>query len=433
MIRLVCRLPLVLLVCLFLPNPVLGEEEQVKTLPLEEAVAIALKQNPAISAAINSSRAAEAGVIGARSGRWFSLDAAMQGQRSFRLSPLASELGFSNRDSLTTTVTLTQPLSTGGKVDSLVAQARAGREASAANLRLARQQVAFQAREAYYGALLAAEAAAVAGEAKRSAEEHLRIARARFQEGASPRFDVLQAEAFVARTEQALIRANNGAEIAREALNTAMGLPAGRRFELVSPPLGQASAEALPDLLAEAEKKRPDLEYLRWQAQVLEASIASTRADRRPSFSFLASYTALSPETQFFIGGYDVFLVGRLNLLNGDRTEAEIAQATSGHRAALDAVEQLRQAVALGVRSSHLNIAAAAAALEAAQREVQQAAEAHRIAVLRYKEGMGTSVEILDAETQLSDARNRSSQARYDYNLALAQLDLAVGRDPALD
>ena len=431
--KLLCRLAPLMVIGLSLPGPAFSESEAPRPLPLEEAVAIALKQNPAISAAANASEAAGAGVIQAKSGRWFSLDADMLGQRTFRISPLAGQLGFALQDTLSTVVTFTQPLSTGGKVEALVAQARAGRDASLSSLRLARQQVAFQTRQAYYAALLAAEAAQVAEEAKKSADEHLRIARVRFEAGAAPQFDVLQAEAFVARSEQTLIRAKNAAEASQIALNTAMGVPAGERFQLISPGLRQAPAEPLESLLSEAEKERPDLDQLRRQAQAARASISAAKADRKPSLSFIATYTGLSPESSFSVSGYDAFLAAHLNLMNGNRAEAGIAQAVSYHKAALDSVERLRQSVVLDVRSAHLDIAAARAALEAADKEVTQATEAHRVAVVRYNEGMGTSVEILDAEAQLSGARNRRSQARFEYNLALAHLDLAVGRDPQTD
>ncbi len=68
------------------------------------------------------------------------------------------------------------------------------------------------------------------------------------------------------------------------------------------------------------------------------------------------------------------------------------------------------------------------AQIAAGEKEVTQATEALRIANLRYREGVGTSVEVLQAEASLQDARTRLNQSVFTLNLAVAALDLAVGK-----
>jgi outer membrane protein TolC len=67
--------------------------------------------------------------------------------------------------------------------------------------------------------------------------------------------------------------------------------------------------------------------------------------------------------------------------------------------------------------------------VDAAQRELVQAQEAQRVANIRYQEGVSTAVEILDAEADLEGAKTRLNTAIFDRDLALAELDLAMGRD----
>ena len=92
-------------------------------------------------------------------------------------------------------------------------------------------------------------------------------------------------------------------------------------------------------------------------------------------------------------------------------------------------LESERQQIELAVKSAYVTLESAQAQVAAAGKEVAQAEEARRIATLRYQEGVGTSVEILDAEANLEEAKTRLNSAVLGLNLALARLDLAVGRD----
>jgi outer membrane protein TolC len=270
----------------------------------------------------------------------------------------------------------------------------------------------------------------------------LRIAGLRYDAGVAPQFDVLAAEARVAQVEQALIAAQANLNISSAALGTVLGVPLPEGVKLSTPrPLEVTKAD--PEALsAEALEKRPDLLTAKASAAAAWAQLGVAKAARQPTISAVASYS-LRPKT--VISG-DVFgqpgvdfvvsqnsgiiaLVASWSLFNGGQVAGQILTAEGQLGQAQKNVETAQLQVALDVKSAYLLLEAGKAQVSAAHKEVEQATEAHRIATLRYQEGVGTSVEILDAEATLQGARTRLNAAIYDLNLALAKLDLAVGRD----
>ena len=90
---------------------------------------------------------------------------------------------------------------------------------------------------------------------------------------------------------------------------------------------------------------------------------------------------------------------------------------------------QQRQAVELEVRQAFLNVQSAAEELAGADAVITQAAEALRIANVRFQSGVGTNLEVLNAQTAASEAEAGKVQALFNYNLARATLERAVGAD----
>jgi outer membrane protein TolC len=246
----------------------------------------------------------------------------------------------------------------------------------------------------------------------------------------------------VARVEQGLIAAQTNRDIAWAALSTVLGVPLPESVKLTTPrPLTPEQVD-LDALRQEARQNRPDLLAAKGQTAAASAQLAIARAARWPMISATASYalreqTMISgdllgmPGTDIVVSqnsGY-IGLVASWSLFNGGQVYGEIQTAQAQMRQAEKNVESLRQQMDLEVKRAYLLLEAAKAQVAAAQKEAAQAREAHRIATLRYQEGVGTSVEILDAEANLEGAKTRLNEAVYGLNLAVAEMELAVGRD----
>ena len=326
------------------------------------------------------------------------------------------------------TLTIAKPLYTGGKIEAAVRQSRAGERAAGEGVRRTLQSLVTDVKQAYYTVLLTADLVKVAEQADAAAREHLRLAQAHFDAGTAPRFDVLRAEALVASTEQAVIQARNGLNLARAALNNAMGVAQDREFQLAStytPP--QPETALLQALVDQALKGRPEIAQVQAQVDAAGAAADQARANKRPTLGVAWVYSRVLDQTAFQVTNSTLAIQLSQNIFDGRQTSAAVAIARSQQESARALLEQTRQGIALQVRQAFLSINSAQERVAAAAKGVAQAEEAFRIATVRYNAGVSISVETLDAQAALTAARSDYARAVYDYNVAVAQLELATG------
>ena len=421
------------------PAPVAAPSIVPETLSLERAIEIAMEYNPQLAASEQQVRATDALLTQAQSVLQPRLDATAR-----RVTPVdLPAFSFQSSDSSwETSFSLSQPLYTAGSLQRGVEAAASLRRGSAGAYRSTRQQVAFAVRQNYYAVLTAEQGVEVAQEVVDSAEETLRVARLRYQAGVAPQFDVLAAEARRARVEQGIISARADRDVAWATLSAVLGVSIPPGTKLSTPrPLAAEEAD-LDTLRQEALANRPDLLAAEADTAVARARLAIARAARQPFISADMSYTLReqtvisgeligAPGTDFVVSQNSgaIALVASWSLFNGGQVYGEIREAQARLKQAQNNVQTLEQQIDLEVKSAYVQVAASRAQVAAAQRELAQAQEAARIATIRYQEGVGTSVEILDAEANLEGAKTRLNQAIFGLNLSIARLDLALGRD----
>lgn len=409
-------------------------------LSLDQAVAVALGYNPQVTVAEQGVWVNRGLLLQALSGYMPRFDITSARTTPVNLPPFTFERPGAT---YTTTFTLSQQLYTSGSVKNQVKAARNTLQGSEQAFQRSRQEIAFRVRGAYYAVLTAEEGVKVQQDVVSSAQEHLRVAQLRYDAGVAPKYDVLAADARVARVQQQLISAQADLDTAWAGLATVMGvtLPGGTKL---STPLPEEIKEvSLSDLTTQAIDQRPDLKTAIAGVAAAKAEVDVVRAARLPTISGSITYS-LQPKTA--ISGSELGLPASTelvvsqnsgaiavsatwNLFNGGFIYGSIRSAQARQRQAEQAVEQLRLQIGLDVKTAYFAFQSAQGQMLAAHKEVEQAQEAHRVATLRYEEGVGTSVEILDAEATLQDARTRLNQSVFGLNLSLAQIDFAAGRD----
>jgi outer membrane protein len=412
-----------------------------ESLTLDQAIATAIEQNPRVIQSEADLKAARAVVARARAG--YSVTADLQITRThvsevptFVLPVPApppqlitfETVSLGRSQNTQGTLTVAKPLYTGGKIEAAVRQSRAGERAAGEGVRLTLQSLVSSVKQAYYAVLLAADLVKVAEQADAAAREHLRLAEAHFAAGTAPRFDVLRAEAAVASTEQNVIQGRNGLNLARAALNHAMGVAQDRDFQLTStyaPP--QPEPVPLQTLIGEALKARPEIAQVQAQVDAEGAAADVARANKRPTLGVAWIYNRVINTSALQVTNSTLALQVTQNIFDGRQTSAAVAEARSRQASARALLDEIKQGIGLQVRQAFLSMNSAQERVAAAEKEVAQAEEAYRIAVVRYNAGVSIGVEILDAQAALTAARSDYARAVYDYNVAAAQLELAVG------
>lgn len=330
-------------------------------------------------------------------------------------------------------VVLQYPLSSGGRIEAQLAMAEANLKGAEATFERIKQEITFGVRQAYFSLLLAQGMVDSAGRSVAQAAESLRVARARVAAGVSPRFDEVQADVALATARQAQVRARNGVAQASQALAALLNLPIDTPL---APKDSFASAPIqtpLDRLIAQALLTRPELRELQARQAAAQAGIQLAESGGRLALglSGVVSYS----NTSGFIPGTDlsslwsVTLAATWNVADGGLTKERINEAKLRLEQVNAAEAQQRQAIELDVRSAFLNLQSAREELAVADALLAQAAEALRLANVRFAAGVGTSLEVLSAQASISQAEAARAQSQYSYSVARAALERAVGAE----
>lgn len=320
------------------------------------------------------------------------------------------------------------PLYTGHALEDQLAIARASVRSAEAAFAAITAQVVLSVRQAYYGVQLAQGTVAAAQRAVDAARENVRVTEARVRAGTSPRFDLLQAQVQLAQAQQNVTRARTGLVQAQQTLAVVLNQPLTTSVQPVTPLGLPAPPQNVDELVRMALQQRPELAQARANVEAARAAVDLAAAGRRPNITLTGGPSvATSDPTERAPVSWTGAIQVTLAILDGGLTDAKVEAARQQLAQAQLAEQQLRQTIEQQVRTAYLNLQDAAQELRSARTALEAAREALRIANVRFQAGVGTQLEVVTAEQNLASADVGTVQAMYAYNLALAQLDQAVG------
>jgi outer membrane protein len=323
--------------------------------------------------------------------------------------------------------TLNQLIYDFGKTPNQVAGSRASYQQAGEDLAGTRQQVVLDTRTAFYGYLSAIKAQKVAEENVRQNQELLKQAQGFYHEGLRAKIDVAKAEANLSDAEAALIRAKNLVETSRVGLMTVLGLktwPFGTVEDILE---AQAQIKPLDDLKAQALNQRPEMLRNKFRQKGDLASIKVARAGSYPSLNSQASYGWEGP-TYPLPDSWWLGVTLNVPLFEGLGTTYSLRQAKANLRASKANAEVITLDITKEVEQTYLDVKAAREVIRATKKAREAAAENLRLASGRYKSGVGNIIEVTDAQVQFAQADLNYVRALYDFKVAEAKLDKAVGK-----
>lgn len=416
--------------------PVTRQPVASQPLTIDEAVRLAISRNRTVQAAREQVEQAQAGIEIAEAGRRPMVNATVQYNRNpgggeFEIPTVPGQppqiVTISATENTIGVIEARQAVYTGGRVSAEISRAQALYDVSLGQLGATEAEIALSTRETYYNALLAQSLTESEQLNLEAAQEALRVAEARFDVGTAARFDVLRAQTTVSEAEQRLEEARNRARIAEIALNRLIGAPIAQDQQLVSPPLAPLP-ERGPDALVDAALvQRGEVLASRAQVAAAEAGIRIARSERRPEIGVAATYQIVGNENPGQTTGLAFLATASLPIYEGGRISANIRQSQSARDEARLNLEETERTVEQDVRQEYLNLQTDRRTIETAEARLRQAQEAYEIATMRYEAGVGTAVEVADALATLAAARTNLDQARFNYNIAFARLQRALG------
>lgn len=312
----------------------------------------------------------------------------------------------------------------------------------------AEQQVALAVRQQYYGLIEAIKLLEVSREDLKLAGEEQKRTESLFDVGSVARTDVLKARVRVAAAASALTTAENQVQVQRARLAQALALPTGSEVQVVESLEPRAGVVDSAAAYGEALAGRPDLRAAALRVQGARASRKAAYAAKVPylSHSFSRSFSR-SPGTGTigidFASDPISVITGRVqetssswsysvgftwNILDGLVTEGNIQSATAVQSQAEHQRDQLALQVGQDVKEALLALRAARQQILSAREGRTSAEEDLKLSQERYSVGLGTVLELIDAQVNLTKARTAEVQAMAALKMAEAQLDKATGR-----
>jgi len=332
------------------------------------------------------------------------------------------------------------PLYTSHRVESLVDAARDNERASAADLSASEQDVRLDIARAYWGLVTARENVRVLQQALDREDAYVGDVKSRVDAGVLPPNDLLSAQAQRAREAVSLIQATNDAAVAQIALGLLIGVGPDSVIEpttRVDEALAGVSAlehQTAVALAASARDVRGERLGLQAREAGLFASATAALASTKPTIGALAGVQPARPNERFvppkdqWNVSWDLGVNVTWPVWDGGRAKADAATATADADALAHRIEQFDAQLALEVRQCLLDLGSSRAALAASEEAVAAATEAHRVVSERFRAGVATSTDVLDAQLALVQAELERTQLLAGLRVNEARLLRAVGR-----
>ncbi len=403
-------------------------------LTLDQAVAIAEKQ--AFSILVQRSAVEKAALgVGVAEAAYIPNIAANVNANRFD-SATYSNFGGSSiltnpRDTSAVSASISFPLDVNGSLKNRLRSARELRRASEETLQARLRDVRLTVRQAYFGVLRAKAAVVVQQQALEQAVAQRDQARLQFKGDQIARVNVRRYEAQVAQSESDLIAAKNSLDLAKNGLNQTLARPIDTAVELIDITALTEVRVSVDDAVATAKTIRPEVRSLLNTIQALESSRHVTEASGAPSLSIGGQYQrslgdiGATSQRSSMVGVIQL----SIPISAAATVRKQVQQARQDELQAKLQLAELQLGISADVRAAYTNLQSASARFKSATEQVSLAEEVYRIAQIRRDAGEGTYVEVIDALTDLTRARNQLNNARFDYLVAYSQLQRAVGSD----
>jgi outer membrane protein TolC len=331
-----------------------------------------------------------------------------------------------------------------GKREGTVQAARETVDATAFNYTATVNSIVLSVKQAYYGYLQAKAIVKVNADTVDERQLVVNQTQGFFDVGTRARIDVVRAQANLYSAQADLITAQNAMQVAWVVLKNAIGvrdLPEQPLVEDIStpaiaPPFGLNEAREI------AYANRPELKSFDAQKRAQDQVIATARRGHLPDIIFDGNYrwanvgnnTATVRGHTFRLDiwplkpGWQVQVSLNIPLFDGFRTTNRVQESLSTYYVISAQAEQQRQQVALDVESSYLNLLAISERLKANRAAADAAKENLDLASGRYQVGVGSIIELTDAQNLYTTSETTFVRTVYDYRIAEAFFQRAIGR-----
>jgi len=454
--------------------PALSEETLIKKgdiLTLDKCIEIAVSRNPNINLATNTTKIYESKIGQAKSNYLPQLNVSSGYSRENPATGIGNDIDTSRYSG---NATVNQLVYDFGKTPAKIKIQDYNLSSSRSDVDNTVVQIVYNVKQAYYSALSSKINKDVYTQAIYQYEQHLKQAKAFFEVGTKSKIDVTTADVNLSNAKLNYIKANNAYQTAIASLNNVMGIPEASEYSIADTvsfknpwnkpeymikvtdknqpkdnkqgkkesnsvlKSGVAKYNVLENLtfkkydvsfedaIKKAYASRPDLKSVVLKESAAGESIKLAQKDYYPALLGFANYGWGG--TRFPLdNGWSFGANVNIPVFNGFLTKNQINEAKANLEIVQSNIEILKQSIYLQVQQAYINLTESEKRIPVTEVIVKQAKENLELANGRYKVGVGSSMEVQDAEINYNNAQLSYVQAFYDYNIARSNLERAMG------
>ncbi len=341
-------------------------------------------------------------------------------------------MGMNN--SIQNSISFSQPLWKGGKIGAALKIAKAYENSSEYGVKKTWKNVRSDVKKSFYTILLTKEARRIAEMSLKQAEAHYENVKKHFNQGMSSEFDLLRAEVNASNYKPGVIEAKNNLELAYVSLKYLLGIDIDKEIDIE----GEFSYELIDEIVMKenrknAVKSRADFREMEYLSNMYKLNIKIEKGNRFPDIYLTGGYQFQGMADDFNLGkqnrsnGVAAGLKMEFSIFDGLKTYSRVRQAQSDYRKIEYQKSQLIDGIKMEIKQSELRMKEAQERVETQRQNVIQAEKALKIAEVRYSSGIGTQLELFDAQLIVEQARMGHVQGIYDYLTAKTDWEKAVG------
>lgn len=426
-------LSVIVLFCTLQPSIAHG-----KTVTLEEAIKIAIQNNPAIKEAEAKVRQAGGDLQTAKAGlvpklRLESSYVRINEERAIPVMAFQNgtpvelfSIPLALEDTFSLAVKLEWLIWGGGKVRATIKALEHGLRVAQANLEATKNNVIHETEKAYYSVLKAKAYMKLMEDMVNLLEAHQNRVKKLYERGMVPKSDLLRIRVELSNTRLSYFKAQNAFKLAKASLKTTLGIEEELEPEEVSfKP--KFELQDLSFYLQIAKNKRAELLAIQRAVAQAESYIKAATGNLKPSYIFSAKYektdSSFPPQEE----NWNIALAIQWNLFDGGEAKGNIEKAKGIKDELLATYKKVEDNISLGVENAYLNLRSALERLEVAEKEVESAKVDYEMMLKRYNAQVASIIDVLDAQTALKEARTHLIDALYDVWISWSDLRYNCG------
>jgi len=330
---------------------------------------------------------------------------------------------------LTYGVRVTQMLYDFGKTSSSIGAAQYGVKAREIDTLRTKNQAAMEFIISYLDFLESEKLLQVAGEEVTRYEAHEKDAEARLKAGVSTRNEVLQADVTLSDSRQRYLTADNLVSFRASKINSLLLKPLNDPVNASEVQSSPAAGITLEQAWSVAEAENTDLKDLDARIAAKDENVRTAQAEYFPTLYVSGGYEYLENRYMVNQDNWSVIAGVNINLFAGGASSSKVAIARSELRSLKLIRDRMLDNIRLSVKNAYLDLQSSQQKMEVTKTAVAQAEENLRLERLRYKDGVGTATDVLDAVTLMTTAESNSWRSLYGVKRAEAALLYSMGKD----